>query len=141
MSEGTCARVCRWLLVSALASFCLWKGAGTASAYLESAGAGSYTDCWREAARNAPEGQEPPKKSVDGTHMCIGMCLGIVVGMFVSNFSKTWNQGICMSLGMCLGMAIGSAVDAAQARKAPEKPGEQSAEAEPSAEPEDKPEN
>ena len=54
MSEGPCARVCRWLLVSALASFCLWKGAGTASAYLESAGAGSYTDCWREAARNAP---------------------------------------------------------------------------------------
>ena len=67
-----------------------------------------------EAAMNAPEGQEPPKKSVDGTHMCIGMCLG---------------------------MAIGSAVDAAQARKAPEKPGEQSAEADPPAEPEDKPEN
>ena len=54
MSEGPWMTACRWLLVSALASFCLWKGAGTASAYLESAGAGSYTDCWREAARNAP---------------------------------------------------------------------------------------
>ena len=54
MSEGPWMTACRWLLVSALASFCLWKGAGTASAYRESAGAGSYTDCWREAARNAP---------------------------------------------------------------------------------------
>ena len=34
-----------------------------------------------EAAMNAPEGQEPPKKSVDGTHMCIGMCLGDNMGL------------------------------------------------------------
>ena len=77
MSEGPWMTACRWLLVSALASFCLWKGAGTASAYLESAGAGSYTDCWREAARNAP-GHRIALLCKDATALVVAAVLGCI---------------------------------------------------------------
>lgn len=55
MTERPWMTACRWLLVSVLAAFCLRESACTASAYLGCAGDGDlYTDCWREAARNAP---------------------------------------------------------------------------------------
>ena len=47
----------RWLAVSALAAYCLWRSIAAAAAYFGSADAYSYLSAWRSAARNAPSGR------------------------------------------------------------------------------------
>ena len=47
----------RWLSVSALAAFCLWRGVDAALAYFGSEDAYAYLADWRSAARGAPEGK------------------------------------------------------------------------------------
>lgn len=47
----------RWLVASALAAFCLWRGVDAALAYFGSEDAYAYLSDWRSAAREAPEGR------------------------------------------------------------------------------------
>lgn len=56
MTGCPCVCICRWLVVSALSTFCLWRSFDAASAYFDADDAYAYSASWRSAARLAPKG-------------------------------------------------------------------------------------